>query len=181
MLYLEISFQPVLRDVAFLVSASFVNNEFFEKFWDIRYLIQLIHFNYNSQFQNALNKTLKETTEDVMLAREIDTPHYIIQKSVYESSLPVLQQQTLSYKEFREGTLHNVYGESHGLSFHPYYQRTNFGYKSKMIDIDTIILGGRTVFSLSTKVDKTSDCQKSQIIYLIPLEDVLVSDMPVSK
>ncbi|GAA5800329.1 hypothetical protein HPULCUR_005756 [Helicostylum pulchrum] len=103
----EISFRHVLQDITSLLSASLINKEFFGKYWNIRYVFQLIHFNYNTQLQDAVMKMIKEINEDIMIEQEIDIPHYVIPKMLDQRLQPVYQQRLFLYKEFRIGALYH--------------------------------------------------------------------------
>ncbi|KAG2237963.1 hypothetical protein INT48_002524 [Thamnidium elegans] len=96
-------------------------------------------------------KMLKEKSEDFMLEQGIDTPHYILSKSLNNYTKPVCQQRYFLHKGFQIGTLHHVYGENYGVGFRQACDDTDFEYKR----------------------DEISDCQTNQTFYMIADEQFL--------
>ncbi|KAI9263515.1 hypothetical protein EDC94DRAFT_606987 [Helicostylum pulchrum] len=162
----EISFRPVLQDITSLLSASLINKEFFGKYWNIRYVFQLIHFNYNTQLQDAVMKMTKEITEDIMVEQEIDIPHYVIPKILDQRLQPVHQQRSFLHKEFQVGALNQVYSDNFGFSFYPPNSLTYFAYRSKGSDTKINSVDEQTIFLLFKKGDKIGDYQTNRICYL---------------
>ncbi|KAI8078354.1 hypothetical protein BDF21DRAFT_420353 [Thamnidium elegans] len=167
---LDISFRPLLQKISSLVSHSLINEEYFGRCRSIIYVFYLIHFNYNTQFQDAVIKILKEITEDVMIEEGINIPHYVIPKSLNQLLQPVLQQQPFSYKEFRKGVLRQVCSENYGYTFMLIGSNRNIVYKSKITDSKTVLIDDRTVFPFLKKGDAMIDCQTKRIVYLNPQE-----------
>ncbi|KAG2237166.1 hypothetical protein INT48_004668 [Thamnidium elegans] len=163
---IEISFQPVLQNITSLLSASLINKEFFGKYWNIKYVFQLIHFNYNTQLQDAVIKMLKEITEDITTEQEVDTPHYVIPKILDQRLRPVLQQRTFLYKEFQVGALHHVYSDSYAVKFNKAGGDTHLTYKSNWSDTKIISIDKETGFLLFKKGDEIDDFQTNRIYYL---------------
>lgn len=156
---MEISFQPVLQEIASLLSVSFINNEFFGKYWNIQYIFPLIQFNYNTLFEDAAIKMLKEITEDIMIEHVIDTPHYVIHKILDQPLQPAHQQRPFLYKEFQVGALNHVYSYNYGFGFRVDNYNEDFAYKSERPDTKIMSVNEETIFLLFKKGDKIGDCQ----------------------
>lgn len=156
----------MLEDITSLLSASLINKEFFGKYWNILYVFQLIQFNYNTHFQDAVIKILKEITEDTIFEQGIDAPHYIIPKILDQCPQPVHQQRPFLHKEFQTGALKHVYSDNYGFGFYETYGDIDFAYKSKRSDKEIISVSKDTVFLLFRKGDKIGDCQTNRVFYL---------------
>ncbi|KAG2228654.1 hypothetical protein INT48_002965 [Thamnidium elegans] len=146
---IEVSFRPVLQDITSLLSTSLINKKFFGKYWNIQYVFQLIHFNYNTQLQDVVIKMLKEITEDTMTEQGVDTPHYVIPKILDQRLQSVRQQRPLLYKEFQVGVLNHVYSDHYGFSMRDNNGHACLEYKRKM-DLGTKTLTYVSCFKLKT-------------------------------
>ncbi|KAG2229928.1 hypothetical protein INT48_008309 [Thamnidium elegans] len=163
---IEISFQPVLQDITFLLSASLINKEFFGKYWNIKYVFQLIHFNYNTQLQDVVIKMLKEITEDTMAEQGVDTPHYVIPRILDQRMQPVLQQRAFLYKEFQVGALNHVYSDNYGVRFYKTNGDTHLTYKSNWSDTKIFSIDKEKGLLLFKKGDKIGDFPTNRVYYL---------------
>lgn len=156
----------MLEDITSLLSASLINKEFFGKYWNISYVFQLIQFNYNTHFRDAVIKILKEITEDIFFEQGIDTPHYIIPKILDQCPQPAYLRRSFLHKEFQTGALKHVYSDNYGFGVFRIYSDIDFAYKSNRSDTEIISVSKDTVFLLFKKGDKIDDCQTNRIFYL---------------
>ncbi|KAI8087300.1 hypothetical protein BDF21DRAFT_226529 [Thamnidium elegans] len=163
---IEVSFRPVLQDITSLLSTSLINKKFFGKYWNIQYVFQLIHFNYNTQLQDVVIKMLKEITEDTMAEQGVDTPHYVIPKILDQRMQPVLQQRTFLYKEFQVGALNHVYSDNYGVRFYKTNGDTHLTYKSNWSDTKTFSIDKEKGLLLFKKGDKIGDFPTNRVYYL---------------
>ncbi|GAA5812706.1 hypothetical protein MFLAVUS_006164 [Mucor flavus] len=106
---IDISFTPVLRDIACTLYASLLNKEFFGNYMNIDYLFSFIHFNNNPQLQYAFARILEEEADDFNLELGIDTCCLLVPELFSQLIRPVIAQRPLFYKDFKIGVLRQVY------------------------------------------------------------------------
>ncbi|GAA5796674.1 hypothetical protein HPULCUR_002049 [Helicostylum pulchrum] len=70
---IDISFAPVLQDIACTLSGSLLNKELFGNYMNIDYMFSFIRFSSNPQLQYAFAKILEEEADDFNLELGIDT------------------------------------------------------------------------------------------------------------
>ncbi|GAA5812689.1 hypothetical protein MFLAVUS_006146 [Mucor flavus] len=79
---IDVSFTPVLQDIACTLSASLLNKELFGNYINIDYLFSFIHFNNNPQLQYAFAKILEKEADDFNLELGIDTCCLLVPQNV---------------------------------------------------------------------------------------------------
>ncbi|GAA5812780.1 hypothetical protein MFLAVUS_006238 [Mucor flavus] len=110
---IDISFTPVLRDIACTLSASLLNKELFGNYINIDYLFSFIRFNNNPQLQYAFAKILEEEADDFNLELGIDTCCLLVPQLFSRLIRPIIAQRPLCYKDFRIGALQQVCSENY--------------------------------------------------------------------
>ncbi|GAA5815553.1 hypothetical protein MFLAVUS_009065 [Mucor flavus] len=106
---IDVSFTPVLQDIACTLSASLLNKELFGNYINIDYLFSFIRFSSNPQLQYAFAKILEEEADDFNLELGIDTCCLLVPELFSQLIRPVIAQRPLCYKDFKMGTLQQVF------------------------------------------------------------------------
>ncbi|KAI8087068.1 hypothetical protein BDF21DRAFT_491618 [Thamnidium elegans] len=158
---INISFRPIIKDIASTVSVSFLNSEFFNNY---EYLFNVICFNDNQYLHNILAKILEEETNDFNEEQSIDTLCFVIPESPYKLLRPTLTQRPTSYTGFLIGTLHQVYRED--CAFYLSLEGNDcFKYNTKIPEIGLIGVTAKTGFLLFRKGDKIPAAPLNQQFY----------------
>ncbi|GAA5815550.1 hypothetical protein MFLAVUS_009062 [Mucor flavus] len=98
---IDVSFTPVLQDIACTLSASLLNKELFGNYINIDYLFSFIRFSSNPQLQYAFAKILEEEADDFNLELGIDTCCLLVPELFSQLIRPVIAQRPLCYKDFK--------------------------------------------------------------------------------
>ncbi|KAI9258435.1 hypothetical protein EDC94DRAFT_675763 [Helicostylum pulchrum] len=102
---IDVSFTPVLQDIACTLSASLLNKELFGNYVNIDYMFSFIRFSSNPQLQYAFSKILEEEADDFNLELGIDTSCLLVPELFSQLLQPVISQRSLCYKDFEIGAL----------------------------------------------------------------------------
>ncbi|GAA5815466.1 hypothetical protein MFLAVUS_008978 [Mucor flavus] len=105
---IDISFTPVLQDIACTLSGSLLNKELFGNYMNIDYLFSFIRFSSNPQLQYAFARILEEEADDFNLELGIDTCCLLVPKLFNQLIRPVIAQRPFCYKDFKTGALQQV-------------------------------------------------------------------------
>lgn len=163
---IDISFVPVLQDIACTLSASLLNTELFGDYMNIDYLFTLIHFSNNPLLQHAFIKILEEEADDYNLELGIDTSCLVIPE-LYSSFLqPILTERPFWYKTFQIGALQQVCSENY--AFHIDQKRCiemSPVYKNKITEATTILCDN-VLFPLLNKGDIINNGQLCKTFYM---------------
>ncbi|GAA5812910.1 hypothetical protein MFLAVUS_006371 [Mucor flavus] len=116
---IDISFTPVLQDIACTLSASLLNKKIFGNYTNIDYLFSFIQFNNNPQLQYAFARILEEEAVGYNLELGIDTCCLLVPELFSQLIRPVIAQQPLCYKDFKIGALQQVSSENYAFSICP--------------------------------------------------------------
>ncbi|GAA5812921.1 hypothetical protein MFLAVUS_006382 [Mucor flavus] len=138
---IDVSFTPVLQDIACTLSASLLNKELFGNYINIDYLFSFIHFNNNPQLQYAFAKILEEEADDFNLELGIDTCCLLVPQLFSQLIRPIIAQQPLFYKDFKIGALQQVCNENYAFSIRPetlIFETMNYLENNEMFDCDNI-------------------------------------------
>ncbi|KAG2231931.1 hypothetical protein INT48_001445 [Thamnidium elegans] len=111
-----ISFKPVLQDIISIVSTSLILKELFLYYSEIKYLFNLICFNYNPRLQDILERIIKEETDNFNRDNHIETLCFVLPELPSQLFQPNLKRRPFLYQGFRIGTLHQVSSSSFGFS-----------------------------------------------------------------
>ncbi|GAA5798335.1 hypothetical protein HPULCUR_003737 [Helicostylum pulchrum] len=102
---IDVSFTPVLQDIACTLSASLLNKKLFGNYVNIDYMFSFIRFSSNPQLQYAFSKILEKEADDFNLELGIDTSCLLVPELFSQLLQPVISQQPLYYKDFEIGAL----------------------------------------------------------------------------
>ncbi|GAA5812782.1 hypothetical protein MFLAVUS_006240 [Mucor flavus] len=102
---IDVSFTPVLQDIACTLFASLLNKELFGNYININYLFSFIRFSSNPQLQYAFTRILEEEADDYNLELGIDTCCLLVPELFSQLIRPVIAQRPFCYKDFRIGAL----------------------------------------------------------------------------
>ncbi|KAI9259810.1 hypothetical protein EDC94DRAFT_154204 [Helicostylum pulchrum] len=169
---IDVSFTPVLQDIACTIYASLLNKELFGNYTNIDYMFSFIRFSSNPQLQYAFSKILEEEANDFNLKLGIETSCLLVPELFSQLLQPVISQRPLCYKDFEIGALQQVCSENYGFSI---AQLTNYGeclvYKSKITDTETIKCDPDFVFPFLNKGESISNVRSNRPFYLRSQED----------
>ncbi|KAI8079242.1 hypothetical protein BDF21DRAFT_37906 [Thamnidium elegans] len=147
-----ISFKPVLQDIISIVSTSLILKELFLYYSEIKYLFNLICFNYNPRLQDILERIIKEETDNFNRDNHIETLCFVLPELPSQLFQPNLKRRPFLYQGFRIGTLHQVSSSSFGFSVED--ERGEFILrKEKKSDAEVIAIGNDTAAFLLKKGD----------------------------
>ncbi|GAA5806599.1 hypothetical protein HPULCUR_012139 [Helicostylum pulchrum] len=110
---IDVSFTPVLQDIACTLSASFLNTELFGNYTNVDYMFSFVRFSSNPQLQYAFSKILEEEADDFNLELGIDTSCLLVPELFSQLLQPVISQRPLCYKDFEIGALQQVCSENY--------------------------------------------------------------------
>ncbi|GAA5800284.1 hypothetical protein HPULCUR_005710 [Helicostylum pulchrum] len=169
---IDVSFTPVLQDIACALSASLLNKELFGNYVNIDYMSSFIRFNSNPQLQYAFSKILEEEADDFNLELGIDTSCMLVPELFSQLLQPAISQRPLCYKDFEIGALQQVCSENYVVSIAQYepYGKCPL-YKSKITDTETIECDRRIVFAFLNKGELISNVRSNRSFYLRNQED----------
>ncbi|KAI9263652.1 hypothetical protein EDC94DRAFT_85888 [Helicostylum pulchrum] len=164
---IDVSFTPVLQDIACTLSASLLNKELFGNYVNIDYMFSFIRFNSNPQLQYAFSKILEEEADDFNLELGIDTSCLLVPELFSQLLQPVISQRPLCYKDFKIGALQQVCSENY--VFHiveDEYDGVYPQYKSKITYTETIECDYHVAFPFLNKGELISNVRTNRPFYL---------------
>ncbi|KAI9261335.1 hypothetical protein EDC94DRAFT_609894 [Helicostylum pulchrum] len=167
---IDVSFTPVLQDIACTLSASFLNKELFGNYINIDYMFSFIRFSCNLQLLYAFTKILEEEADDFNLELGIDTSCLLVPELFSQLLQPVISQRPLCYKDFEIGALQQVCSENYAVGISKYEQFRAL-YKSKITDTETIVCDDHIVFPFLNKRELISNVRSNRPFYLRNQED----------
>ncbi|KAI9259793.1 hypothetical protein EDC94DRAFT_612107 [Helicostylum pulchrum] len=164
---IDVSFTPVLQDIACTLSASLLNKELFGNYANVDYMVSFIRFNSNPQLQYAFSKILEEEADDFNLELGIDTSCLLVPELFSQLLQPVISQRPLCYKDFEIGALQQVCSENYVFSI----AQSKPGracplYKSKITDTETIKCGSNIGLPFLNKGELISNVRTNRPFYL---------------
>lgn len=166
---IDISFRPLIQEIASIISTSFKSKQIFGDYFDAEYIFGLVYFNNNKQFQNTLAKILKEEIEDSNREQKIEIPFFFIQELPNLLLQPLINQRPFFYKAFQYGTFHQVYSQDFGMMI-TFDEDTDdelkILHKEKVKDKNDVELERKHLVSLVKKGDIILDLQLKQQFYL---------------
>ncbi|GAA5800888.1 hypothetical protein HPULCUR_006327 [Helicostylum pulchrum] len=160
---IDVSFTPVLQDIACTLSASLLNKELFGNYVNIDYMFSFIRFSSNPQLQYAFSKILEEEADDFNLELGIDTSCLLVPELFSQLLQPVISQRPLCYTDFKIGALQQVFGENYAVGI----TQNNYDgiyplYKSKITDTETIECDYHIVFPFLNKGELISNVRSNK-------------------
>ncbi|KAI9274961.1 hypothetical protein EDC94DRAFT_591640, partial [Helicostylum pulchrum] len=169
---IDISFTPVLQDIACTLSASLLNKELFGNYINIDYMFSFIRFNSNPQLQYAFSKILEEEADDFNLELGIDTSCLLVPELFSQLLQPVISQRPLCYKDFEIGVLQQVCSENYVFRIaESEYGGACLLYKSKITDTETIECDYNIVLPFLNKGSVINNVRSNRPFYLRSQED----------
>ncbi|GAA5800231.1 hypothetical protein HPULCUR_005656 [Helicostylum pulchrum] len=164
---IDVSFTPVLQDIACTLSASLLNKELFGNYVNIDYMFSFIRFNSNPQLQYAFSKILEEEADDFNLELGIDTSCLLVPELFSQLLQPVISQRPLCYKDFKIGALQQVCSENYVFRIvEGEYDGVYSQYKSKITYTETIECDYRVAFPFLNKGELISNVRTNRPFYL---------------
>ncbi|KAG2230318.1 hypothetical protein INT48_002743 [Thamnidium elegans] len=163
---IEISFKPVLQDLAVTILSSLINKRLFGKYLNVQHLFNLIHFNKNPQFQDTISRILEEEVDTFNRVQGIDTSWFVIPVLPAYVLQPVINQQHFLYKEFQTGTLHQIFAENYTLRIFIYYQGKEVWYEDNETNTDQIEFVGDYICPIVKKNDMLSNITAKKTFYV---------------
>ncbi|KAG2235803.1 hypothetical protein INT48_001029 [Thamnidium elegans] len=170
--FIDISFTPVLQDIARTLSTSLLNKKLFGNYIGINYLFSFIHFNNNPQLQYTLARILEEEADDFSLKFGIVTSCLVVPELFSQLLRPVIAQQPFCYKDFKIGALQQVCSENYviGITQNEYQGECPL-YKAEITDTESIECDDNIVFPFLNKGDPINNVQSDRTFYLRNRED----------
>lgn len=166
----EISFKPVMLEIASIISSSLVNENFFGNYINIEYLYSMISFNHNPQFQIILSSLLNEELDRLNEVQGVDT----ICLAAPEIPDLFLHQRSMTCHSFRHGDLHQISNENLGFSVkcidNGVYEDIGPFYKDKKANKESFNCKDMA-FVLLKKDDTITYPGVERVIYFKPLVD----------
>ncbi|GAA5815457.1 hypothetical protein MFLAVUS_008968 [Mucor flavus] len=163
---IDISFTPVLQDVACILSGSLLNKGLFGNYMNIDYLFSFIRFSSNPQLQCAFARILEEEADDFNLELGIDTCCLLIPELFSQLLQPVIAQQPLCYKDFEIGALQQVCSGNYAFNVYGKRGRNYIRYKSKITDKQTTQCNNDIVFLYLVKGEIIKKVRLNRTFYL---------------
>ncbi|GAA5800242.1 hypothetical protein HPULCUR_005667 [Helicostylum pulchrum] len=169
---IDVSFTPVLQDIACTLSASLLNKELFGNYANIDYMFSFIRFSSNPQLQYEFSKILEEEADDFNLELGIDTSCLLVPELFSQLLQPVISQRPLCYKDFEIGALQQVCSENYIFSITQFQKSGKLPlYKSKITDTETTECGYNIGFPFLNKGELISNVRTNKPFYLRSQED----------
>ncbi|GAA5812181.1 hypothetical protein MFLAVUS_005631 [Mucor flavus] len=163
---IDISFTPVLQDIACTLSGSLLNKELFGNYMNIDYLFSFIHFNNNPQLQYAFARILEEEADDFNLELGIDTCCLLVPELFSQLIRPVIAQRPLCYKDFKIGALQQICSENYVAGISQKFKGTDILFKTKITDIKIVEFNRDTVIPFLSKGKIINNGRSNRTFYL---------------
>ncbi|GAA5800302.1 hypothetical protein HPULCUR_005728 [Helicostylum pulchrum] len=164
---IDVSFTPVLQDIACTLSASLLNKGLFGNYINIDYMFSFIRFNSNPQLQYAFSKILEEEADDFNLELGIDTSCMLVPELFGQLLQPVISQRPLCYKDFEIGALQQVCSENYVFRMTQRRSKNECPlYKSKITDTETIECDEHIVLPFLNKRELINNVRSNRPFYL---------------
>ncbi|GAA5804855.1 hypothetical protein HPULCUR_010363 [Helicostylum pulchrum] len=169
---IDVSFTPVLQDIACTLSASLLNKELFGNYVNIDYMFSFVRFSSNPQLQYVFSKILEEEADDFNLELGIDTSCLLVPELFSQLLQPVISQRPLCYKDFEIGALQQVYSENYvvGITQNKYHGECPL-YKSKITDTEAIKCDYNIGLPFLNRGELINNVRTNRLFYLRSQED----------
>lgn len=120
----DIAFQPVIANIASIISSVIANERLFGKFHVKNQFIlgDIYNFLHDSPLHQKMTQILQETADASIRSKELGTFSHVMLKSTDCLFQPRIGDRHFLHESFRKGCLHQVSRDNYGLDF--YSERT---------------------------------------------------------